>query len=383
MAMAVSYDTFERYRRKGLDARRAGQWESARIYLLEAARAMVALSKEARGEELREARRQAAARLLELARDCERAKEQRRRAPALSRDVNRREASREADEAGASADQWIVKERPSIRFDDIAGLDDVKEEIRLRMIYPFTHPELAERFGIRPGGGILLYGPPGTGKTMLARATAGELEATFFRISPADVLSKWVGEAEQNIRKLFDAAAGESRSVIFIDEIEALVPARRDEGSSVMQRVVPQILQGMEGFDKKAGQAILFMGATNVPWQLDPAVLRPGRFDEKVYIPLPDEAARRKLLEIHLAYRPVADDLDLDGLARRLEGYSGADIKYLCDRAAVVPFLASVASGTEGQITREILDQVLADTPPSVAPEVCQRFAAWAREADR
>src|ERR671937_841006 len=183
---------------------------------------------------------------------------------------------------------------------------------------------------------------------MLAKATAGEIDATFFRVSPADLLSKWVGEAEQNIKKLFDAAAAEKRAIIFIDEIESLVPARRDEGSSVMQRVVPQILQGMEGFDKKNVSPILFMGATNVPWQLDPAVLRPGRFDEKIYIPLPDRPARRKLLDIHLGKRPVDDAISLDDLATRLEGFSGADIKYICDRAATIPFLQSVASGTEG-----------------------------------
>ncbi len=378
--MTTSWDTFERYRRKGLDARRAGQWDSARIYLLEAARAMVALSKEARGEELRQGRRQIAERLLELARDCERAKAQNRRPAGVSRGSARAEASREAD-ASTSADQWIVKERPSLRFDDVAGLEEVKEEIRLRMIYPFTHAELAQRFGIRGGGGVLLYGPPGTGKTMLAKATAGELDATFFRISPADVLSKWVGEAEQNIKKLFDAAASEPRSVIFIDEIEALVPARRDEGSSVMQRVVPQILQGMEGFDKTTAQSVLFMGATNVPWQLDPAVLRPGRFDEKVYIPLPDEPARRKMLDLYLAHRPLAESVDLDDLAARLAGYSGADIKYICDRAAVIPFLQSVARGEEGQITQAILDSVLADTQPSVAPEMTRRFDEWAQRA--
>src|SRR6195952_3724083 len=177
------------------------------------------------------------------------------------------------------------------------------------MIYPFEHPELAERFNIKPGGGILLYGPPGTGKTMLAKATAGEIDATFFRISPADVLSKWVGEAEQNIKKLFEAAAQEPRSIIFIDEIEALVPARCDDGSSVMQRVVPQILQEVEGFDKKVGRPILLMGATNVPWQLDPAMLRPGRFDEKVYIPLPDEPARRHMLGMYMSHRPLDSDV--------------------------------------------------------------------------
>ena len=385
--MSVSWETFERYRQKGLDARRAGQWESARVYLLEAARAMASLSKDAQGEELREARKAIAERLLELARDCTEAAQQGRRAPATTRRSsggggggggggNNTQAS-EA-EGDTNANQWIVREKPGLRFADVAGLEDVKQDIKLKMIYPFEHADLAARFGIRAGGGILLYGPPGTGKTMLAKATAGEIDATFFKISPADVLSKWVGEAEQNIKKLFDAAAAEPRSIIFIDEIEALVPARRDEGSSVMQRVVPQILQGVEGFDKKAGRPILLMGATNVPWQLDPAMLRPGRFDEKVYIPLPDLPARRKMLDIYLGKRPLAGEVDLDSLASRLEGFSGADINYICDRAAVIPFLQSVASGEEGQITPAIISDVIKDTPPSVTAEMLCRFDAWA-----
>jgi transitional endoplasmic reticulum ATPase len=381
--MAVSRDTFERYRQKGLDARRAGQWDSARIYLLEAARAMAALSKTAQGEDLKEARRQTAQRLLDLARDCENAGKEGRKTSTLPRRAPGNGASDAAGESdgGTSAQQWIVKEKPTVRFSDVAGLEDVKEDIRLKMIYPFEHPELAEKFGIRPGGGVLLYGPPGTGKTMLAKATAGEIDATFFRISPADVLSKWVGEAEQNIKKLFDAAAAEPRSIIFIDEIEALVPARRDEGSSVMQRVVPQILQGVEGFDKKTSRSMLLMGATNVPWQLDPAILRPGRFDEKVYIPLPDLPARRKMLEMYLAHRPVDKALDLDELARQLEGFSGADVKYICDRAAVVPFLQSVATGQEGQITPAILSDVVKDATPSVTQDMLRRFDQWAQAA--
>jgi transitional endoplasmic reticulum ATPase len=321
--------------------------------------------------------------LLELARDCDQAKNENRRTPTSANSQDRGSASSESESEGGSADKWIVKEKPKLRFDDVAGLDGVKEDIRLKMIYPFEHPELAQKFGIRPGGGVLLYGPPGTGKTMLAKATAGEIDATFFRISAADVLSKWVGEAEQNLKKLFDAAAGEKRAIIFIDEIESLIPARRDEGSSVMQRVVPQILQGMEGFDEKDVSPILFMGATNVPWQLDPAVLRPGRFDEKVYIPLPDLAARRKMLDIYLSKRPVADDLDLEALAKRLEGYSGADIKYLCDRAATIPFLQSVASGQDGDITAAVIDDALADTKPSVTAEMLHRFDQWGQAAAR
>jgi len=377
----VTWDTFERYQQKGLDARRAGQWDSARVYLLEAARAMVELSKDATGDELKEARRATAAKLLELAKDCEKAKAEGRRQKAETRKSSGDKGTASESEGESSAENWIVKEKPKLRFTDVAGLDGVKEDIRLKMVYPFEHPELAQRFGIRGGGGVLLYGPPGTGKTMLAKATAGELDATFFRVSPAEMLSKWVGEAEQNIKKLFDAAQAERRSVIFIDEIEALIPARRDEGSSVMQRVVPQILQGMEGFDnQKEVRAVLFMGATNVPWQLDPAVLRPGRFDEKVYIPLPDLAARRKMLDIYLGKRPLADDLDLDALARNLEGMSGADIKYICDRSATIPFLRSVATGQEGPITAEILTDVIQATPRSVTEEMLKRFEAWGRE---
>ena len=338
---------------------------------------MLELSKTAQGEELREARRQTSAKLLDLAKDCDKAKSENRKSQIANRKSGGAEQSSESEGANNASD-WIVREKPSIRFADVAGLEDVKENIRLKMLYPFEHPELAEKFGITAGGGVLMYGPPGTGKTMLAKATAGEIDATFFRISPADLLSKWVGEAEQNIKKLFDSAAGEKRAIIFIDEIEALVPARRDEGSSVMQRVVPQILQGMEGFDKMKGSPILFMGATNVPWQLDPAVLRPGRFDEKVYIPLPDLPARRKMLEIYLSKRPLDANVNLDDLATRLDGYSGADIKYICDRSATVPFLKSVATGQEGDIDTAIIGDVIHDTTRSVNQEMLKRFDSWA-----
>ena len=161
-----------------------------------------------------------------------------------------------------------------------------------------------------------------------------------------------------------------------------MIPDRSDGKAGAegqMARVIPQILQSMEGFTKQAGKPVLFMGATNVPWRLDAAVLRPGRFDEKVYIPLPDLPARRRMLDIYLAPRPLADEVDLDAFAAKLEGYSGADIKYLCDRAATVPFLASVASGSQTLITPQVLADVLNDTPRSVTPEMLKRFEDWAR----
>ena len=148
------------------------------------------------------------------------------------------------------------------------------------------------------GGGRLRHGPPGTGKTMIAKAVARELDATMFVITPAQLMSKWVGEAEQNVRKLFDAAKEEPKAVIFMDEVEAMVPKRRSSQSSVMQRVVPQILQELEGFDRKAGRALMFMGATNDPWSLDPAMMRPGRLYSTVYVPLPDPVARFRLFAI-------------------------------------------------------------------------------------
>ena len=169
--MSVTWDTFERYRQKGLDARRAGQWDSARIFLLEAARSMLELSKTAQGDELKEARREMSQKLLELAKDCERAKGENRRPPGISRRGGGSGASRESsgssggdDDDGKDASSWVVKDKPTLRFADVAGLESVKQDIKLKLVYPFEHPELAARFGIRAGGGVLMYGPPGTGK---------------------------------------------------------------------------------------------------------------------------------------------------------------------------------------------------------------------------
>lgn len=164
--MSAAWDAFERYKQKGLDARRAGQWDSARIYLLEAAKSMLELSKATADAQLKQARHDMSGRLLELAKDCDVAKSENRK----SQITNPKSAAESSNEStdGANAHDWIVREKPSLRFDDVAGLDDVKEDIRLKMLYPFEHPDLAKRFGIEAGGGMLLYGPPGTGKTMLA-----------------------------------------------------------------------------------------------------------------------------------------------------------------------------------------------------------------------
>jgi transitional endoplasmic reticulum ATPase len=277
--------------------------------------------------------------------------------------------------------EWTLAEKPAIRFDDIAGLDDVKEQIRVKMIYPFTHPEQAKKYKVRTGGGILLYGPPGTGKTMIAKAVAGELDATFFAIAPSEILNKWVGESEKNIRKLFDAARGCAKAVVFIDEVESLVPRRRDsEAGGVMQRVVPQILSELDGFDVKEGQNVMFMGATNEPWNIDYAMLRPGRLDEKVYVGLPDPAARRKILEMNLKDIPLGADVEMGALGGRLEGYSGADIAYLCRKVAEQKFLESVEKSADHAIELADFGRVLANLRPSVTPGDLDRFRRFKTE---
>jgi len=275
-----------------------------------------------------------------------------------------------------AASEWMVFEKPNLVLSDVAGLEEVKEQIRIRMIYPFTHPELAKRFGIKKGGGILLYGPPGTGKTMLAKAVAGEIDAAFFTVKPSEIMSKWVGEAEQNVDRLFSEARKHERAVIFIDEVESLIPKRSSSHSTVMQRVVPQILSEMEGFssDKESGKALLFMGATNEPWALDDAVLRPGRFDEKVYVPLPDFDARLDILYFHLKDKPLSADISFDEITQMLEGYSGADIRRISEKACDIPFVESVKTGKERDIEKRDILNAMQQVKPSVSQQAIKKF---------
>ncbi len=371
--MTVSFSTFDRLKTKGVAAYKKGDYLAAKSYLTDAAECMIEMAEAAKTDETRRQHEELAAELIDLAKDCD----SRHKSPAQARRVRQREKE---DDSGADASDWIVKEKPEIGFDDIAGLEDVKQEIRLKMIYPFAHPELAAKYGITTGGGVLLYGPPGTGKTMMAKAIAHEIDATFFVISPAQILSKWVGEAEQNVRKLFDAAKAEDKSVIFIDEIDALVPKRKSDTSTVMQRVVPQILQELEGFDRKAEQALLFVGATNKPWSLDDAVLRPGRLDARIYVGLPDAPARFKLLEIYLGDKPLADDVDFGDLCDRLEGYSGADIKNIAQQAAQAPFMEAIAGKNERPIMMKDVMAVIDAQPPSVLPSSLIRYEKFANE---
>jgi len=385
--MTVSFSTFDRLKAKGVAAYKNGEFLTAKAYLVDAAGCMIELAEAAKSPETRRQHEELATELIDLAKECDRlhaggrhggTKARRHEGGKPSAGAGQRVSD---DDSGGDASDWIVKDKPNIGFADIAGLEDVKQDIRLKMIYPFAHAALAKRYGIGVGGGVLLYGPPGTGKTMIAKAIAHEIDATFFVVSPAQMLSKWVGEAEQNIKKLFDAAKSEPTSVIFLDEIEALVPKRKSDSSTVMQRVVPQILQELEGFDRNADRALLFVGATNKPWMLDEAILRPGRLDAKIYVGLPDAPARYKLLEINLADRPLADDVDFGELCDRLEGYTGADIRNIVQRAAQLPFMEAIGGKDPRPISRADLMTIIDATSKSVQPSDLVRHEKF-RESD-
>jgi transitional endoplasmic reticulum ATPase len=364
--VSVSYDAFERMKNKGVAAYKRGDFPSAQTYLIEAAESMLQIAEQSKETQVARRQEEYAAEMIALAKEC-----------GLRDQTKRPQRRREADtdqEEKPGAEEWLVRDRPDICFSDIAGLDDVKQEIQVKMIYPFMHPELAGKFGIGRGGGVLLIGPPGTGKTMIAKAICGEIDAAFYVISPAQMLSKWVGEAEQNVANLFEAAKAEPKSVIFIDELEALAPKRRGSSSTVMQRVVPQILQELEGFDRKDDRALLFIGATNEPWSIDPAMMRPGRLDSKIYVPLPDAPARYKMLEMFLTPRPLDPEVDFGRLCDLLEGYSGADIKNICDRAATAPFLEAAKGGQERAISMNDILDVIEKTSPSVSSTEAARY---------
>jgi transitional endoplasmic reticulum ATPase len=364
-------ESFEKHKAKGIARFRMGELDEAKYHFLKAAEYLLQLAKESDGK-LRAARMKQAQELVSLAKNVkERRQKVREQAAAL------KGAPRGAEDEvkpGIPSD-WTLAEKPKLRFDDIAGLEDVKELIRIKMILPFSFPDKAKKYKVKTGGGILLYGPPGTGKTMIAKAVAGELDATFFAIAPSEILNKWVGESEKNIRKLFETARACPKSVIFIDEVEALIPKRRDaEAGNVMARVVPQILAELDGFEARDGQSVMFMGATNEPWSIDYAMLRPGRLDEKVYVGLPDQAARKKVIELNLKDIPVCEDVDAGELAKRLDGYSGADIAYLCRKVAEQTFLESVELGHERPLADADFQRVLKTLKSSVGTAELDRF---------
>jgi len=270
-----------------------------------------------------------------------------------------------------SAMREVMVETPSIGWDDVGGLDAARDRLREGVELPLKHPEAFRRLGIRPARGFLLYGPPGTGKTLLAKATARESQANFIATKSSDLLSKWYGESEQQIARLFARARQVAPTVIFIDELDSLVPARGGGlgEPQVTERVVNTILAEMDGLEELNN--VVVIGATNRPNLIDPALLRPGRLDELIYVGTPDTAGRRRILAIHTKDMPLARDVDLESLAQRTERFTGADLEDLVRRAG----LTALRGGLDAnEVTVADFEAALVETRASVTPQMLEEY---------
>lgn len=239
-----------------------------------------------------------------------------------------------------------VVEVPNVTWDDVGGLEDVKRELYETVQYPVEHADKFEKFGMSPSKGVLFYGPPGCGKTLLAKAIANECGANFISIKGPELLTMWFGESEANVRDLFDKARAAAPCILFFDEIDSIAKARgggAGGSSEAGDRVINQILTEIDGVGAK--KSVFVIGATNRPDILDNAVTRPGRLDQLIYIPLPDYASRLSVFKANLRKSPVAPDVDLEAMARSTEGFSGADITEICQRAAKNAIRESIAAG--------------------------------------
>ncbi len=261
----------------------------------------------------------------------------------------------------------VYIETPNVHWDDIGGLEDVKQRLREAVEWPLKNPDAFKRMGITPPKGILLYGPPGCGKTLLARAVATESEANFISVRGPEIFSKWVGESEKAIREIFRKARMAAPSIIFFDEIDAIAPSRGlgYGDSRVTERVISQLLTEIDGLITL--QNVVVIGATNRPDILDPALLRPGRFDRRIYVPPPDYEARLQILKIKTKNMPLAKDVNLEELAKRMEGYSGADIDSVCREAALNALRRDINAK---EVTLKDFEEAMANIAPSITPEM-------------
>ncbi|MFA4646199.1 CDC48 family AAA ATPase [Pyrococcus kukulkanii] len=283
-----------------------------------------------------------------------------------------------------SALREVLIEVPNVHWDDIGGLEEVKQELREAVEWPLKYPEAFRAYGITPPKGILLYGPPGTGKTLLAKAVATESEANFIAVRGPEILSKWVGESEKNIREIFRKARQAAPTVIFIDEIDAIAPRRGTDVNRVTDRIINQLLTEMDGLVENSG--VVVIAATNRPDIIDPALLRPGRFDRLILVPAPDEKARLEIFKVHTRNMPLADDVKLEELAKRTEGYTGADIAAVCREAAMIAMRRALEQGIlkEGmkadeikriaKVTMKDFEEALKKIGPSVSKETMEYY---------
>ena len=271
--------------------------------------------------------------------------------------------------------------RPAISFADVGGMEDVKEEIRMKIIYPIQNRDLFRAYGKKLGGGVLLYGPPGCGKTLISQATAGEIRSNFISVALHQILDLYIGNSEKNLHQLFQLARDHAPTILFFDEVDALAADRKDLRESGMRTLINQFLAEMDG-NVGNNEGILILGATNAPWHLDAAFRRPGRFDRIIFIPPPDEDARIAIIELMAKEKPV-ERLDVAMLARKTKGFSGADIKAMFDVTTEQALARAMREGRVVPLTTEDLLQTARDLRPSARAwfESAKNYALYANQS--
>ncbi len=257
----------------------------------------------------------------------------------------------------APAGPDVTIERPTLSFKDVGGMEELKEEIRMKIIYPLEHAEMFKAYGKPIGGGVLMYGPPGCGKTHLARATAGEIRAGFMIIGINDVLEMWIGSSERNLHELFETARRSRPCVLFFDEVDALGASRSDMRASAGRHLINQFLAELDGV-KSSNEGVLILAATNAPWHMDSAFRRPGRFDRILFVPPPDEVARAEILRILCRGKPSVD-VDHVQVAKKARDFSGADLKAVVDLAVEAKLAEAMKKGVPEPLrTRDLIAAV-------------------------
>ena len=276
----------------------------------------------------------------------------------------------------------LMPDERKVTFDDVGGLEEIKSAIRKRIILPFQKPSLFERFKKRRGGGILVYGPPGCGKTLLARATAGECNARFFNVTISDILDMYIGESERKLHAVFETARQSKPAILFFDELEALGGKRQYHREGSSSKLVSQFLSELDGFSQN-NEGVLVLAATNVPWDIDPAFRRPGRFDRVLFVPPPDRQAREHILRMLLDERPTVPGVDVGRFAKRSSGFSGADLLNLVETAGDFAIEASLDSGEEVPIGSDHLKNAFQQVKPTTHEWLssARNYARYANEA--
>lgn len=267
-----------------------------------------------------------------------------------------------------------IKSNPTKKFADISGLEEVKKSLLLNLVYPIKFYELSKEFNIKRNRGVLLYGPPGNGKTLIAESVAGEAGINFLEINPAFLYNELFGKFEKNLTKLFDIAHHLSPCVIFFDEVDTLMPRRDNINESVIRRGVSQLLIEINKVMEAEEGRIFILAATNLPWEIDPAMLRPGRFDLKLYVPPPNLEARKEMIRKFLSSIHYDKDIDIDQIGTMTDGFSAADVEFIGRKSSEKVFLEAINNGVRRPISQNDIMEAISSVKPSVSKAMISRY---------